>query len=120
MNLRLLLNLLSLRLCVRASPEFRCIASQLYFELISRMPLMRGMVGCRGFMKGVCPESGVIGVRVGRQHPTYPPCPFKNPKSEIYIPTKEELRKEVDVPFFDLQKAVDIQESFFNRWSEWK
>jgi len=42
MNLRSLLNLLSLRLCVRASPEFRCIASQLYFELISRMPLMRG------------------------------------------------------------------------------
>jgi len=120
MNLRSLLNLLSLRLCVRASPEFRCIASQLYFKLISRMPLMRGMVGCRGFMKGVCPESGVIGVRVGKQHPTYPPCPFKNPNSDIYIPTKEELRKGADVPFFDLQKAVKIQESLFKRWAEWK
>jgi len=44
--------------------------------------------------------------------------PFKNSKSEIYIPTKEELRKEVDIPFFDLQKAVDIQENLFKRLSE--
>jgi flavin-dependent thymidylate synthase len=47
-NLRSLLNLLGLRLCVRASPEFRCIASQIYFNLIKKLPIMRGLVGCRG------------------------------------------------------------------------
>jgi len=92
-NLRSLLNMFGLRLCVRASPEFRCLASQLYFKLLDEIPLLRGLVGCRGFMRGACPESDVTGVSVGKQHPSYPPCPFKNRDSNIYIPTFRELRR---------------------------
>ncbi len=119
-NLRSLLNLLSLRLCVRASPEFRCIAAQLYFNLIKKLPIMQGLVGCRGFMKGLCPEANVTGVRVGKQHPFYPQCPFKNPNSPIYIPTKNELRKGKRFPSFDLKKAVRAQETIFKKWARWE
>ena len=118
-NLRSLLNLLSLRLCVRASPEFRCLASQLYFNLIENFPIIRGLVGCRGFMKGVCPESGVTGVRVGKQHPFYPLCPFKNENTDIFIPTREELQ-EGKVKKFDLEKAIEIQERIFRKWASWE
>jgi hypothetical protein len=118
-NLRSLLNLLSLRLCVRASPEFRCIASQLYFNLRKQLPIMRGLVGCRGFMRGACPESGVTGVRMGKQHPFYPPCPFKSLNTPIYIPTKEELRKGCKAPKFDIKKAIEVQERLFRKWSTW-
>ncbi|MEM2995125.1 MAG: FAD-dependent thymidylate synthase [Candidatus Bathyarchaeia archaeon] len=118
-NLRSLLNLLSLRLCVRTSPEFRCIASQLYFNLIENLPLLRGLVGCRGFMRGVCPEAGVTGVRVGKQHPTYPPCPFKNEGTDIYIPTVDELRSG-KTGKFSLEKAVEVQEEIFKKWRNWE
>jgi len=143
-NLRSLLNLLSLRLCVRASPEFRCIASQIYFNLVEQLPVLRGLVGCRGFMRGVCPEEGVTGVRVGKQHPVYPPCPFRNPKSDSYIPTMKELRdglkeacnncehnhdspnffnnsgKGLGVKTFNSENAVEKMEKLFRRWAEWK
>ncbi|MCX8177850.1 MAG: FAD-dependent thymidylate synthase [Candidatus Bathyarchaeota archaeon] len=118
-NLRSLLNLLSLRLCVRASPEFRCLASQLYFNLTGGLPILRGLVGCRGFMRGVCPESGVTGIRAGKQHPFYPPCPFKNPESDVYIPTVNELRIG-GAKQFNVERAVEVQERIFRRWSEWK
>ncbi|MEM2971654.1 MAG: FAD-dependent thymidylate synthase [Candidatus Bathyarchaeia archaeon] len=118
-NLRSLSNMLSLRLCVRTSPEFRCIASQLYFNLIENLPLLRGLVGCRGFMRGVCPEAGVTGVRVGKQHPTYPPCPFKNEGTEIYIPTVDELRSG-KTGKFNLEKAVKVQEEIFKKWMRWE
>ena len=119
-NLRSFLNLLSLRLCVRVSPEFRCIAAQLYFKLIKQLPIMRELVGCRGFMKGVCPEAGVTGVRVGKQHSFYPPCLFRNPNSPIHISTKDELQKGEKLPTFDLQKAIKAQEMVFKKWAEWK
>lgn len=118
-NLRSLLNLLGLRLCVRASPEFRCLASQMYFDLIEQLPIMRELVGCRGFMKGVCPETGVTGVRKGRQHPVYPPCFFRNSKTNIYIPTKEEARKK-EKGFFSTPKAVETQERVFKKWADWE
>lgn len=118
-NLRSLLNLLSLRLCVRASPELRCIASQLYLNLTEQLPIIRGLVGCRGFMRGVCPESGVTGVRVGKQHSSYPPCPFKN-KNDIFIPTQVELREGLTISSFDTQRAVEVQEKLFKKWAAWK
>lgn len=118
-NLRSLLNLLSLRLCVRSSPEFRCIAAQLYFELTKHLPIIRGLVGCRGVMKGVCPESGVTGVRIGKQHSVYPPCPFKNKNTNIFIPTQEELR-EGTARKFDLKKAIEVQEMLFKKWEAWE
>ncbi len=118
-NLRSLLNLLGLRLCVRVSPEFRCLASQMYFDLIEQLPIMRELVGCRGFMKSVCPESGVTGVRKGKQHPVYPPCFFRNSKTNIYIPTKEDIRNKKG-NLFNVQKAVETQERVFKKWADWK
>jgi len=120
-NLRSLLNLLSLRLCVRASPEFRCLAAQLYFSLVEKLPIMKGLVGCRGFMKGACPETNVTGVRKGEPHKFYPLCPFKNLKTDIFIPTIGELRSGI-VKFqkFNKEKAIEVQEIIFKNWAEWK
>ncbi|MEM2866563.1 MAG: FAD-dependent thymidylate synthase [Candidatus Hadarchaeales archaeon] len=115
LNLRSLLNLLGLRLCVRSSPEFRCLASQLYFLLLEHLPLLRGLVGCRGFMLRVCPEEGVTGVRSGKPHPFYPPCPFREPGSEVFLPTKGETRKSP----FDPSKALRVQEELFRKWASW-
>lgn len=119
-NLRSLLNLLSLRLCVRASPEFRCLASQLYFNLTKELPLLRGLVGCRGFMKGACPESDVTGVRVGKPHSFYPPCPFKSEDSDIFIPTIKELRQKGSRGNFNPERALEIQEKLFAYWAKWE
>lgn len=119
MNLRSLLNFLSLRLCVRVSPEMRSVASQLYFSLSEEMPIIKGMVGCRGFMKRTCPESGVTGVREGEQHPFYPPCLFKTPESEIYIPTQKELAKGGTFKKFNREKAIQAQEFNFRKWADW-
>jgi len=118
-NLRSLLNLLSLRLCVRASPEFRCIAAQIYFNLIEQLPIMRGLVGCRGFMRGVCPEEGVTGVREGKQHPVYPPCPFKNPQSEVFIPTRSQIKPDGIRMYFMEEMAVKKMEKLFVKWAAW-
>lgn len=120
MNLRSLLNLLSLRLCVRSSPEFRCIASRLYFNLIEELPETEGLVGCRGFMRGLCPESGVTGVRAGEQHPFYPVCPFRFPDTDIFIPTVKELRKGMKVREFNREKALRVQEANYREWMGWE
>ncbi|MDD3190561.1 MAG: FAD-dependent thymidylate synthase [Candidatus Pacebacteria bacterium] len=119
MNLRSLLNFLSLRLCVRVAPEMRSIASQLYFYLETDLPIIEGMIGCRGFMKRACPESGVTGVREGEQHPVYPPCLFKSPQSEIFIPTQKELAKGGTFKKFDREKALQAQEFNFKKWADW-
>ena len=119
MNLRSLLNLLSLRLCVRSSPEFRCVAAQLYILLVEELPLARGLIGCRGWMNGTCPESGVTGVRAGEQHPNYPVCLFKGADSDIYIPTTKELRTGVNTKKFNKEKALSSQEKQFAKWAEW-
>jgi flavin-dependent thymidylate synthase len=120
MNLRSLLNLLSLRLCVRSSPEFRCIASQLYYLLMDALPEIKGLVGCRGFMRGTCPESGVTGVRAGEQHSLYPVCPFKFPDTDIFIPTVKELRKGVKAGEFNTKKALEVREANFRKWMSWE
>ena len=120
MNLRSLLNLLSLRLCVRTSPEFRCIAAQLYFELLKYLPDISGLVGCRGFRPRSCSENEVTGVRKGKQLPGYPPCLFKNPKTDIYIPTVDELDEGGIFLKFDRQKATKAQEKVFIKWAVWE
>ena len=117
-NLRSLLNLLGLRLCVRTSPEFKCLAAQIYFALLEQLPIAKGLIGCRGFMRGVCPESGVTGVRKGEQHPYYPPCPFKNPKTKVFIPVQGEMGK-AERPF-NLSEAVEVQEKIFKKWAAWE
>ncbi len=109
-NLRSLLNLLSLRLCVRASPELRCLAAQIYFSLIKELPIMRGLVGCRGLMKGACQENEV-------RNDTN--CPFKNRESDIYIPTIKEVRDGLRAKEFNLEKLINAQESIFKKWAGW-
>lgn len=120
MNLRSLLNFLSLRLCVRTSPEMRCLATQLYFNLTERLSIIRGLVGCRGFIKGTCPEANVTGVRKGESHPFYPVCLFKNPNSDIFIPTTKELREGISTGKFNKEKAVEAQERVFAKWAKWE
>ncbi|MFA5249089.1 MAG: FAD-dependent thymidylate synthase [Candidatus Paceibacterota bacterium] len=119
MNLRSLLNFLSLRLCVRASAEMRCIASQLYLLLEQELPLIKGMVGCRGFMLGVCPESGVTGVRTGKQLTYYPICPFRAKESKVYVPTRKEFMQAGRSQGFDRETAAVIQKEIFSRWARW-
>ena len=119
-NLRSLLNLLSLRLCVRTSPEFRCLVSQMYFNLTEQLPIMKGLIGCRGFMRKVCPEAGVTGVRKGVQHPVYPPYLFRNSKSEIFIPTWKETMERTGKSSFDIDKAIKAQEKNFQKWANWE
>jgi len=101
------------------APEMRSIASQLYFSLAEDLPIIKGMVGCRGFMKRACPESGVTGVRVGEQHPFYPPCLFKNPQSDVYIPTQKELGEGGTFQKFNREKAITAQECNCKKWADW-
>lgn len=123
-NLRSLINFLSLRLCVRSSPEMRSLASQIYFELIEQLPIMRKLIGCRGFMRGVCPEDNVTGVRVGKQHPVYPKCPFvenkTNTLTNTFIPTKYEVEKRLESEVFNTDEAVSKMEKLFKRWAVWE
>jgi flavin-dependent thymidylate synthase len=119
-NLRSLLNLLSLRLCVRSSPEFRCIAAQIYLNLVKELPQLASLVGCRGFMSGACPESNVTGVRTGTQHPFYPVCLYKSPDSEFFIPTIREERRGLTIKAFDKDKASEAQRKIFVKWASWE
>ena len=109
-NLRSLLNLLGLRLCVRASPEFRCLASQLYFNLTKKLPIMRGLVGCRGFMRGACPENKV------REKTN---CPFKDKNSKIFIPTIHQIQSGTKVKKIKKEEIVKAQEKIFKVWANW-
>ncbi|MEA1937324.1 MAG: FAD-dependent thymidylate synthase [Patescibacteria group bacterium] len=119
-NLRSLLNFLSLRLCVRTSPEMRCLAAQLYFNLVKKMLIIGEAIGCRGFTKSLCPEANVTGVRKGKSHPFYPVCLFKNPHSDIFIPTHKELRAGINTKKFNKEKAVAVQEKVFAKWAKWE
>jgi len=110
-NLRSLLNLLGLRFCVRAAPEFRCLASQIYFQLIKKLPIMRCLVGCRGAMKGLCPENEA-------RNPT--DCPFKNSKSEMFIPTIKEFRAGISPKKINFKKITQAQEKVFLRMAKWE
>jgi thymidylate synthase (FAD) len=119
MNLRSLLNFLSLRLCVRASAEMRCVASQLYLSLEQELPLIKSLVGCRGFMSGVCPESGVTGVRTGKPLTFYPVCPFRAKESKIFIPTRKEFSEAGRNQGFDKDMAYAARKEIFSRWAQW-
>ena len=117
-NLRSLLNFLGLRLCVRSSPEMRCLASQMYFKLLEELPTIQELVGCRGFMKSACPEEGVTGVRKGEQHPVYPPCVFRSPNSDFFIPTASE--RVGNEKIFNLSRALEAQKQIFTKWAAWE
>lgn len=119
MNLRSLINLLSLRLCVRASAEMRCLAAQLYFSLEKELPILKGLTGCRGFMRGVCPESGVTGVRKGKPLTYYPVCPFRAEGGAVFIPTREEFLEKGRPSGFDHDAARKIREEIYGRWAKW-
>lgn len=110
-NLRSLLNLLSLRLCVRAAPEFRCLASQIYFQLIKKLPIMEGLIGCRGLMRGLCPENEV------RKNTD---CPFKNKVSEIFIPTIKEFKSGIYPRKQNFKKIILVQEKVFEKFAKWQ
>ena len=111
-NLRSLINFLSLRLCVRASPELRCVASQLYFLLEENLPIIENKLGCRGYNKGICPEHGVTGYRAGENKK----CPFSNPKSLCFIPTTSEIGEAHNM---DKNAINIIQKPLYKKWADW-
>ncbi|MDD4661971.1 MAG: FAD-dependent thymidylate synthase [Candidatus Pacebacteria bacterium] len=119
MNLRSCLNFLGLRTCVRSSPEMRCLAGQLYFNLIEAMPIIRGHVGCRGYNLKVCPESNVTGVREGEPLKSYPICPFRA-ETDIFIPTRKQIRAGVNINKFNKSRAIEVQEALFKKWASWE
>lgn len=119
MNLRSCLNFLGLRTCVRTSPEMRCLASQIYFNLIESLPAIRGHMGCRGFNLKVCPESNVTGVREGEPLKSYPICPFRA-ETDIFIPTRKQIRGGISINKFNKERALEIQEGLFKKWASWE
>jgi thymidylate synthase (FAD) len=111
-NLRSLINFIQLRLCVRASPELRSIASQLYFLLEDNLPIIKNKIGCRGFMMSACPEDSVTNVRKGEKLS----CPFSNPNSKCFIPTRTQSEK-MTKNILDINK---VQKFLYKSWSNWK
>jgi len=117
-------NFIKQRLCVRASPEMRCLASQMYFHLIEALPILWGRVGCSGFRNGLCPESGVTGHRVkdggGKRS-----CPFADKESLHYIPTVEEFKEghvnehRAEDPEAVTERQLDIIEKMAERMARW-
>jgi hypothetical protein len=79
--------------------------------LIKELPIMRGLVGCRGFMRGACPENEV------REKTN---CPFKNQNSKIYIPTIKEIKKGVKLKKFNENEVLKAQEKIFKAWANWE
>ncbi|MDD4358270.1 MAG: FAD-dependent thymidylate synthase [Candidatus Pacebacteria bacterium] len=118
-NLRSLINFLSLRTCVRTSPEMRCLAAQLYFNLIRELPVIRGHIGCRGFNFKACPESGVTGVREGEPLKSYPICPFRA-ETDIFIPTRKQLREGININKFNNSRALEVFEALLSKWALWE
>lgn len=112
MNLRSLINFLSLRLCVRTSPEMRCLASQLYFLLEKELPIIENMIGCRGFIRGVCPEHGTTGYRAGENKK----CPFSNSKSKCFISTVSEIGEANNIDKIEINK---VQKLLYQKWASW-
>jgi len=117
MNLRSLINFLSLRLCVRASREMRCIASQIYLLLEERMPSIKALTGCRGFLMKTCPESNVTGARIGNPLKYQPTCPFRYKNTSCYIPTRKENNVMIKTTNSEVYK---IQKKLYNQWSNWQ
>lgn len=111
-NLRSLINMLGLRLCVRASPEFRDLMSKIYKAVRDKFPQINE-IWCRGYNLGCCPENEV------RDSPQGKECPFKNKDSDVFIPTKKDIRKGVSLKKFNKDKFRDIKESLLNKWSKY-
>jgi thymidylate synthase (FAD) len=78
-NARSLINFLGLRLCVRAAPEMRELASKIHKIVKEVYPEIFSRIGCRGFNLGVCPEN--------EARPKN--CPYIG-----VIPTKAEVKEE--------------------------
>ncbi|RLI26612.1 MAG: FAD-dependent thymidylate synthase [Candidatus Hecatellales archaeon] len=76
-NARSLINFLSLRLCVRASPEMRELATKIYRLVVKIYPEIFEGIGCRGYTLGLCPEN--------ENRP--PSCPYLH-----RIPSKVEVK----------------------------
>ncbi len=110
-NLRSLINFLGLRLCVRASPEMRCLASKIYLAVREAFPEI-DRVWCRGYNHASCPENEVRDSPQGRE------CPFKNPESDVFIPTKKHIRAGVKLKPFSHEKFSEVRESLLKKWSE--
>ena len=77
MNARSLINFLSLRLCVRASPEMRELAMRMLEICRKEYPQIFNGVFCRGVTQGTCPENEFRPKE----------CPFRDK-----IPTRKEIR----------------------------
>jgi thymidylate synthase (FAD) len=89
-NARSLINFLGLRLCVRAAPEIRELAKQIYDIVVKLYPEIFEGIGCRGKIMAVCPENEV------RDSPQGKDCPYKIRGSKAFIPTKKDVRKRRD------------------------
>ncbi len=109
-NLRSLINLLGLRLCVRASPEMRCLAANIYLAVREKFPAIN-MIWCRGYNLAACPENEV------RDSPQGKECPFKNPDSDIFIPTKKQIRAGIKLKPFNREKFEKLKENLLKKWS---
>jgi thymidylate synthase (FAD) len=86
-NARSLINFLGLRLCVRAAPEIKNLAKELYRLAVEVYPEIFKNIDCRGENLAVCPENEV------RDSPQGKGCPHKGKGSKTYIPTKKEVRE---------------------------
>ncbi len=123
-SLNYVINFIGQRSCCRASPKMQCLSAQLYFEVIKKLPILRGYLGCNGFREGVCPESGVTGHRVpdanGKRS-----CPFAEPSSRIFIPTRAELLKGItnrfakDDPEGVREEQLRIMEARMKLYADW-
>lgn len=127
-SLNYVINFIGQRSCCRASPEMQSLSAQLYFEVTRKLPVLRGYIGCNGFREGVCPESGVTGHRVpdanGKRS-----CPFADPDSEVFIPTREELLKGITNKFLNKNdpvrngqiraKQLKIMEARIRLYADW-
>ncbi|NOZ76083.1 MAG: FAD-dependent thymidylate synthase [Euryarchaeota archaeon] len=89
-NARSLINFLGLRLCTRASPEFRELARMVHREVVKLYPEIFRDLGCRGKNWAVCPENRV------RDSPQGRGCPYKKKGSRNFIPTKDDVRAKKD------------------------
>ncbi len=123
-SLNYVINFIGQRSCCRASPEMQCLSAQLYFEVIKKLPILRGYLGCNGFRDGVCPESGVTGHRVPDARDKRS-CPFAEPSSEVFIPTRAELLKGItnrfakDNPKGVREKQLKIMEARMKLYADW-
>lgn len=110
MNLRSMINFMGLRLCVRASPEMRHLASKLYLAVREVFPEV-DKIWCRGYNMAACPENEVRDSPQGRE------CPFKSANSEVFIPTKKQVRAGIELNRFSGEKFSRVKEKLLDKWS---